>query len=85
MPTETACLFAFLTPTANRHPSKLHGQIQDAEHLHSIFRYGELFIDNGDLAMTQCVDQSFDDRTVSDWERASLLTAVLAPEPTPPV
>jgi hypothetical protein len=40
---------------------------KDAEHLHTMLQYGELFVDNGDLAMTQCVDQSFDDRGMRDW------------------
>jgi len=29
------------------------GQVKDSEHFHTVSRYGELLLDNGNLAMTQ--------------------------------
>jgi len=53
------------------------GQIKDSEHFHTVSRYGELFLYNRNLAMTQRIDQGFDDRSVEGSERALLLMAEL--------
>jgi len=34
------------------------GRIKDSEHFHTVTRYGELLLDNGNLAMTQRIDQA---------------------------
>src|SRR5216684_6178350 len=39
-------------------------QVEDTKHLHIILRDGELLTDDGNLAVTQGLDQSFHDRSV---------------------
>ena len=62
-------------------------QIEDTKHLHIILRHGELLADDGNLAVTQGLDQSFHDRSVRDrnvciccgrrWQRRSSARVIL--------
>jgi tetratricopeptide (TPR) repeat protein len=59
-------------------------QIKDTEHLYTIFRHGKLFADDRNLAVTQCLDQGFDGRSVRDRNMRCCRRVALAPAPTPP-
>src|SRR5713101_2690413 len=41
-------------------------QIEDTKHLHIILRHGKLIANDGNLAVTQSLDQSLHDRSVRD-------------------
>jgi hypothetical protein len=41
-------------------------QVEDTKHLHIILRYGELLTDDGNMTVTQRLDQGFHDRSVRD-------------------
>ncbi len=46
---------------------KTCGQIQDAEHFHTIFGYCELLVNDGNLAVAQCVDKGLHNCSVRNW------------------
>ena len=46
-------------------------QIEDTKHLHIILRYGELLTDDGNMTVTQRLDQGFHDRSVRNRNMCS--------------
>jgi hypothetical protein len=59
-------------------------QIENSKHLHIIPRHGEVLPNDGNLAVTQGLDQSFHDRSAGDRNICFLLPTALAVSPVPP-